>query len=108
VCFLYKYHRPIYPDGRKEGGNLPANDLYLVVLPLMHLSTGLAEQTLTLLPNREFATEFFADEVDGYIEFFKNRANKYMTGGHVTDYQTFKQETHDGQRFIVRVVQNVS
>jgi len=33
---------------------MPSNDLYLVVLPLIHISSGLVEQTLTLLPNRDF------------------------------------------------------
>ena len=84
-----------------------SNDLYLVVLPLIHLSTGLAEQTLTLLPNRELATEFFDDEVNDYILMFKNRADKYLTGGHVTGYQIEPQPVGN-RRVIVRVIQNVS
>jgi hypothetical protein len=83
------------------------NTLYLVVLPLIHLNTGLTEQTLTLLPNREFATEFFEDEVDSYIKMFENRANKYLTGGHVTDYKLDPERIAD-KRFIVRVIQYVS
>jgi hypothetical protein len=85
---------------------MPSNDLYLVVLPLIHLDTGLTEQTLTLLPGRNFATEFFEDEVQGYILMFKNRGNKYFTGGHVTGYDVHTEETEDN-RVIVRVVQNV-
>ena len=49
---------------------LMPNDLYLVVLPLIHLSSGLTEQTLTLLPSKDFATEFFPNEVDGYVNDF--------------------------------------
>jgi hypothetical protein len=83
------------------------NVLYLVVLPLIHLSSGLVEQTLTLLPNRDFATEFFPDEVEGYVTVFKNRANKYLTGGHVTGYNFEQEKTGNGQ-VVVRVIQNVS
>jgi hypothetical protein len=88
------------------------NELYLAVLPLIHITTnqvlgfGLTEQTLTLYPDRNFATEFFPDEVDGYIATFTNRADKYLTGGHVVSYECFKEETEDG-RVIVRVRQNV-
>ena len=64
--------------------------LYLAVLPMIH-ATGLTEQVLTLFPSREFATEFFPEEVDGYILTFTNRANKYLTGGHVQGYEVEKQ-----------------
>jgi len=66
------------------GASNPSNELYLAVLPLIHISTtgpvgfGLTEQTLTLFPDRSFATEFFPDEVDGYVRTFKNRADKYL------------------------------
>jgi len=46
------------------------------VLPLIHISStpylgyGLSEQTLTLFPDRKFATELFDDEVDKYILAF--------------------------------------
>jgi hypothetical protein len=83
------------------------NELYLVVLPLIHLSSGLVEQTLTLMPSRDFATEFFENEVDDYVLMFTSRANKYLTGGHVTAYAVNKEKTEDG-RFIVRVTQSVS
>jgi hypothetical protein len=83
------------------------NELYLVVLPLIHLSTGLTEQTITLLPGRDLATEFFKDEVEAYITMFKNRGDKYLTGGHVTGYEVFMEDTHDG-RVVVRVTQNVA
>jgi hypothetical protein len=81
------------------------NELYFVVLPLIHLSTGLTEQTLTLLPNRDFATEFFPDEVQGYIAMFNNRI-KYLTGGHVVGYELEPKDAGNG-RVIVRVFQSV-
>jgi hypothetical protein len=68
---------------------------------------GLTEQTLTLLPDRDFATQFFPDEVQPYIDMFKNRADKYLTGGHVTGY-VFQEESMEDGRVIVRVTQNVS
>jgi hypothetical protein len=88
---------------------MPNNDLYLAVLPLIHISKnqpfGLTEETLTLLPERKFATEFFPDEVDGFIATFRNRI-PLLTGGHVTGYEIYPEETDSG-RVIVRVVQNV-
>jgi hypothetical protein len=89
------------------------NDFYLAVLPLVHITPtqffgyGLTEQTLTLFPDKNFATEFFDSEVDTYIEIFKSRADKYLTGGHVTGYDFHKESTRDG-RAIVRVTQHVS
>ena len=91
---------------------MSSNELYLVVLPLIHISLsptlgfGLTEQTLTLLPDRNFATEFFEDEVDGYVVTFENRANQYLSGGHVKGYEVYKERTDEG-RWIVKVVQNV-
>lgn len=91
---------------------MATNELYLTVLPLIHITPnqflgfGLTEQTLTLFPDRNFATEFFPDEVDGYIVTFTNRADKYLTGGHVVSYECVKEETDDG-RVIVKVLQHV-
>lgn len=88
------------------------NELYLCVLPLIHVSVnqalgfGLTEQVLTLMPERNFATEFFPDEVDGYIDVFKNR-EKYLTGGHVTGWD-LRKEVIEGGRVIVRVTQHVA
>jgi len=84
------------------------NVLYLVVLPMIHLGTnnfGLTESFLTLLPTKEFATEFFDDEVQGYVKTFENR-QKYLTGAHVTGYKIDLVPTESG-RVIVRVVQYV-
>jgi hypothetical protein len=46
------------------------NELYLLVLPLVHMSNGLTEQTLTLFPDRNFASHFDGDDVDNFISFF--------------------------------------
>jgi len=86
---------------------MTTNDLYLVVLPLIHMSSGLTEQTLTLLPDKNFATEFHQDEVQTYIDMFENRAKKYLSGGHVAGYNLETEPTEDG-RFLVRVTQRVT
>jgi len=89
-----------------------SNELFLAVLPLVHITAnqvmgyGLTEQVLTLYPSRDFATKFFKNEVQNYIDAFKWRADKYLIGGHVTGYELFPEETSDG-RVIVRVMQNV-
>ncbi|SRR6266478_6217020 len=88
-----------------------SNVLYLAVLPLIHTSLtqqfgfGLTEEILTLFPDKDFATRFFEDEVDGYIDTFNNRT-KYMMGGHTTGWEVYKEPTADG-RVIVKVIQNV-
>jgi hypothetical protein len=93
---------------------MPSNELFLAVLPLVHvtqnpvLGYGLTEETLTLFPDKNFATEFLPEEVDNYITAFKWRAEKYLVGGRVTGYEFHKDATEDGLRVIVRVVQNVS
>ncbi len=90
---------------------MPSNELYLVVLPLIHISNtpylgfGLTEQALTLLPDRKLATEFQPGEVQAYIDTFEARA-KHLTGGHVTGYSVQQEPTSDG-RVVVRVIQNV-
>lgn len=84
------------------------NELYLAVLPLIHLGStfGLTEQAITLFPSRDFATRFFTDELEGYLTTFQNRANEYLTGGHVTSYEVTPLQEKDG-RWIVKVVQHV-
>ncbi|HMD83640.1 MAG TPA: hypothetical protein VKO18_02935 [Terriglobia bacterium] len=86
---------------------MTTNDLYFVVLPLIHIGSGLTEQTLTLLPDKNFATEFYQDEVQNYIDMFENRAKKYLSGGHVSGYNLQTEPTEDG-RFLVRVTQRVA
>ena len=82
------------------------NELYLTVLPIIHMNTGQTEQVLTLTPDRKSATEFFPEEVDTYISFFKWRADKYLTGGRITGYTLTKENTQHGL-LVVRVTQNV-
>jgi hypothetical protein len=88
------------------------NQLYLGVLPIIHVSNnpilgyGMTEQTITLYPDKNFATEFFQDEVDSYIDAFFWRANKYLVGGHVLRYECEKEVTDD-ERVIVQVKQYV-
>jgi len=62
-----------------ESDEMPSNDLFLTILPVIQLgsSFGLTEQIFTLFPNRSFATEFFGDEVDGYILTFQNRTGHF-------------------------------
>jgi hypothetical protein len=54
------------------------NELYLAVIPLVHYSTFFAgetyEEVMTLLPARNFATEFPPDKVDDYIRTFTSAA----------------------------------
>ncbi len=88
---------------------MATNNLYLTVLPLIHMGRtefGRTEETITLFPDRNFATEFFPDEVEGYVATFRNRLN-YLTGGHVTGWEIHQEPTDDG-RVVVRVVQHVS
>ena len=86
------------------------NDLYLVVLPIISLSTecgfGRTEQVLTLLPDRKLASEFFRDQVESFVRLFKNRTS-YFVGGHVTGYE-FEYEEVDADRVVVKVIQRVS
>jgi hypothetical protein len=88
---------------------MPNNELYLVVLPIIHLTQtfGLTEQVLTLLPGREMATEFFRDEVHDYISTFDARANQYLIGGHVQRYEAQIVDV-GSNRVVVKVVQIVA
>jgi len=86
---------------------LGSNILYLAVHPLVHLNTGATEQTLTLFPDKNFATEFFPDEVDLYVNFFDSRAKDNLVGGHSKGFEYHVEEVGNG-RVIVRVVQIVS
>jgi len=85
------------------------NTLYLAVMPMIHLAAnqyGLTEQVITLVPNRESATEFFDDEVQDYLNIF-DRRTQYLTGGHVSKYSYEQVKTDDG-RVVVKVYQHVS
>ena len=82
-----------------------SNELFLVVLPTISLANGKVEQILTLLPERNFATVFFRDEVDQFVRMFQNRTD-YLVGGHVKSYD-FKYEETESGRVIIKVTQNV-
>ena len=84
------------------------NELYFAVLPQIVVSGGdfgKTQQVLTLLPDRNFASEFFPEEVDTYVQVFQNRMIS-LSGGHVTGYFIEKQTVATG-RVIVRVTQHV-
>ena len=82
-----------------------SNNLYLAVLPVIHMETGVTEQILTLIPDESLATEFFPDEVESYTEMFQ-KSTKYLSGGHVTGYNCTLEQSESG-RTRVRVTQNV-
>jgi hypothetical protein len=87
---------------------IASNELYFVVLPMVHVggqNHGLTEQVLTLMPDKNFATRFFADELSGYVATFNNRI-AMLIGGHVKGFEIHP-EIQDDKRLIVRVVQNV-
>ena len=81
------------------------NELYLMVLPTVSLSDGKVDQILTLIGDKNLATEFFPDEVSTYISMFKNRT-KYFQGGHVLGYELNPEDT-ESERVVVRVKQIV-
>ena len=82
-----------------------SNELYLTVLPLIHLRDGATEQVITLTPDKKFASEFFPDEVNLYIKFFEARKD-IIIGGHVKDYKLSPEKNLQG-RFVIRVTQYV-
>ncbi len=85
-----------------------ANVLYFTVLPQIAVSGnsfGHTEQVLTLLPDKQFASAFFPEEVDTYIKVFQNRQS-HLVGGHVAGYNLEK-EPASGGRYYVRVTQHV-
>ena len=85
------------------------NELYVAIIPIIHLtqSFGLTEQVMTLFPDKNFATSFTKEEVNGYLITLKNRADQYLTGGNVQSYDIKTVPAGDGL-FFIRVIQNVS
>lgn len=85
-------------------------DLYLAVLPLVHISNtpfateGTTQQVLTLFPDKAFATDFYPDQVDYYIDLFRVRASTFLVGGHIKGYE-FQRETTEEGLVVVKVVQ---
>ena len=79
-------------------------DLFIAVLPLVHYSrhfSGVSyEEVMTLVPDRDFATEFNPAEVDLYINTFRDAAEEKF-GGPVRRYYYSKHGTDDGRVFVV-------
>jgi hypothetical protein len=95
--------RYCFPMSKEES----VNELYFVVMPQISLSLpdyGRVSQFLTLLPGKDLATEFFPDQVDTFIQVFKNR-EQHLTGGHVVGYECEKEVGESGVR--VKVTQKV-
>lgn len=102
---------------------MPVNELYLAVLPLMKIPRSPSwastlwlqhalvqpsgvEQLLTLYPDKEWATQFYPDEVELYIAVFRSNQPS-LTGGHVKGYEIVREDGTEG-RVIVRVTQHVA
>jgi hypothetical protein len=88
---------------------MPLNRLYVSIIPMIHLTDrfGLTEQVMTLFPDKNFATLFRPDEVDNYLHLLKNRAETYLRGGNVTDYE-FQTEADGTGMVRVVVIQHVT
>jgi len=86
------------------------NRLYLAVIPLVHLGDrlGLTEQVVTVFPDSRFATLFHPDEVDGYLQLFRNRAENYLKGGNVISYSFEKEDVVGTGLVRVQVTQHVA
>jgi len=88
------------------------DDLYLAVLPLVHYSKFFAgetyEEVMTLVPDRNFATEFLPQDVDKYIETFRNAARPKYTGRVEPDKFLFTKHDAGNGRVYVSATQNVT
>ena len=87
------------------------NNLYLAVLPIVHLGDryyGLTEQVLTLFPDSRFATLFHPDEVDTYLQFFQSKAEKHLKGGNVVSYEFQKEQVMGTGLVRIQVIQHVT
>jgi hypothetical protein len=82
------------------------NELYVVVLPMISVDTGKAEEVMTLMGEKSLATEFFPDQVEDYEGVFRKMTSK-LTGGHVKGYEISQEETESG-RVVIKVRQNVA
>jgi len=85
----------------------------MAVLPLVHITNtpftrmGLTEQVIPLLPSKDFATEFYPEQVHEYIELFKVNALTHLVGGRIKGYEFKTEQTEDGL-VIVKVTQNAA
>ena len=82
-------------------------DLFLAVLPLVHYSRHFAgvsyEEVMTLVPDRNFATEFPPDVVDKYVNTFREAAEEKF-GGPVRQFNYSKHHTESGNGRVYVVV----
>ncbi len=87
--------------------DLILNELYLAVLPMIRLgeSPYPVEEVLTLYPDKNFATNFFPDEIGFFLNLIKKRT-QHLMGGHVVRYDFATEQMEDGRQ-IVRVTQVV-
>lgn len=89
---------PPTPYVKKSG------DLFLAVLPLVHYSRHFAgisyEEVMTLVPDRNFATEFPPQYADTYIKTFREAAEEKF-GGPVRRFNYSKHEAENGRVFVV-------
>jgi hypothetical protein len=79
-------------------------DLFLAVLPLVHYSRAFGgatyEEVMTLLPEQNFATEFTEQNVDQYIQTFRDAAEEKF-GGPVRKFAYTKHPTGTGRILVV-------
>lgn len=82
--------------------------MYLAVLPLVHYSQFFAgerfEEVMTLVPDRNFASEFDPNAVDLYINTFRNAAEARYGGlGRKFQYEKFLITNEFASRIVVVV-----
>jgi hypothetical protein len=90
------------------------NVLYLAVLPFLaipkygpwEIMVPDGQQIMTLVPDKTWATMFFPDEVDRYLNWWKGYAERGLTSAHVHGYDYLKENAPNG-RVLVKVVQRV-
>lgn len=92
---------PVFVNQPKEHEE---GDLYLAVLPLVHYSRFFAgerfEEVMTLLPERNFATEFLRNDAPLYIQTFRNAAEEKY-GGPVRRFNYTAYDAGNGKVYVV-------
>jgi hypothetical protein len=85
--------------------NAIQNVLYLAVLPLIRIADSSlpVEEFMTLYPDKNFATSFFADEIGFYKQLILKRVQN-LKGGHVAQYAITTEDADDGRQ-IIKVIQ---
>jgi hypothetical protein len=79
-------------------------DLYLAVLPLVHYSRLFSgaqfEEVMTLVPDRNFATEFRSDVAALYVQTFREAAEEKY-GGPIRKFNYTAYDAGEGKCYIV-------